>query len=177
MSVTGDDLRAMFNRHAGDLIGYFARRVHDAELSRDLLAETFLTAFDSRERCRAKCERQRTAWLYGIAALKLKEHTRHAARESRALRRLGVPQALTPLDYERIEQRAAERELHRSVGDELARLSKGQQQAIQLRVIDERSYSEVAGDLGVSEQAARARVTRGMAILRRAIRPLRADAR
>jgi RNA polymerase sigma-70 factor, ECF subfamily len=34
--------------------------------------------------------------------------------------------------------------------------------ALRLRVIDERSYPEIAETLGVSEQAARARVSRGL---------------
>jgi RNA polymerase sigma-70 factor (ECF subfamily) len=44
----------------------------------------------------------------------------------------------------------------------LAALSPTQRQALQLRIIEERSYAEVARTLGVTEQTARARVSRGL---------------
>lgn len=63
----------IFDRHAATLHGYLCRRVgrDDAE---DLLSETFLIAFRSRE----KFDTGRSSalpWLYGIAAnLVLKRH-------------------------------------------------------------------------------------------------------
>ena len=44
-----------------------------------------------------------------------------------------------------------------------------QREAIQLRVVDERGYGAVSEVLEISEPAARARVSRGLRALRRAI--------
>ena len=51
----------------------------------------------------------------------------------------------------------------------LAALSDDQRAAVRARVLDERSYEAVSRELGVSQQAARARVSRGLRALRRAV--------
>jgi len=50
-------------------------------------------------------------------------------------------------------------------------LNAGQRQAVQLRVVEERPYDEVALALGISEQTARARVSRGLRALTHALEP------
>jgi RNA polymerase sigma-70 factor (ECF subfamily) len=50
-------------------------------------------------------------------------------------------------------------------------LSGAQRDALQLRVVEEQSYQQVAAALGVSEQTARARVSRGLRSLARALEP------
>jgi len=59
----------------------------------------------------------------------------------------------------------------RVLGDEitlswLGDLPQDQRVAIQARVLDERSYPDIAGELGTSEAAVRMRVSRGLAALR-----------
>jgi RNA polymerase sigma-70 factor (ECF subfamily) len=51
----------------------------------------------------------------------------------------------------------------------LAGLSEDQRAAVSARVLHERSYEAVSRELGVSQQAARARVSRGLRALRRAV--------
>ena len=46
--------------------------------------------------------------------------------------------------------------------EQLAGLDRGQRQALWLRVVDERPYVEVAARLGITEQAARMRVSRAL---------------
>jgi RNA polymerase sigma-70 factor (ECF subfamily) len=55
------------------------------------------------------------------------------------------------------------------LSSELTRLSAPQRRALDLRIVQERSYAEVAFDLGISELAARARVSRGLRALGRAL--------
>jgi RNA polymerase sigma-70 factor (ECF subfamily) len=45
-------------------------------------------------------------------------------------------------------------------------LPQDQREAVRLRVLDERTYAEISQRLGVSEQTARARVSRGLRALR-----------
>jgi predicted DNA-binding protein (UPF0251 family) len=60
-----------------------------------------------------------------------------------------------------------------AAGGRGAVLSVEQRDALRLRVVEERSYAEVALLLGVSEQAARARVSRGLRALAGALEPYR----
>ena len=55
--------------------------------------------------------------------------------------------------------------------DELERLSEPQRRALRLLALEERPYEEVARRLGVSEQAARARVSRALRALMAALEP------
>jgi RNA polymerase sigma factor (sigma-70 family) len=72
-------------------------------------------------------------------------------------------------DLRLIEQRAELADLRGALGEELVRLSSEQRRALELRVVQERSYEEVAREMGISEPAARARVSRGLRTLGRAL--------
>ncbi len=175
MSLDSKAILEMYDRHARGLVGYFTRRVHDPDLAVELMSETFLAAFTARRECRARGQAQRAAWLYRIAANKLAEHARRAASERRALQRLGseLTRPATEAEAQYIERLAEEADLRGLLGGAVAALSEEQAKAILSRVLLERSYSEVAAELGISEQAARARVSRGLQVLRRAIAPAR----
>jgi RNA polymerase sigma-70 factor (ECF subfamily) len=87
-----------------------------------------------------------------------------------ALQRAGFERReLTDPEYERIEQLAGLGELRDQVAAGLDGLNEEQRRAVTLRIIEERPYPEVAAELGVSEQTARARVSRAVGALREAI--------
>ena len=69
----------------------------------------------------------------------------------------------------RIEELAALGELRSAVQGALAELGPEQREAVRLRVVDELGYPAVAARLGVSEQTARARVSRGLRALAAAV--------
>lgn len=79
--------------------------------------------------------------------------------ERRALRRLGleVP-VIDSEDEARIVELAGIEHLRAVVRAALEQLSAPQRDALRLRVVDELSYKTVADRLGISQQAARARV-------------------
>ena len=154
---------------ARDLVGFLARRTGDPQLAMDLLGTTFLAAFEQRERCRATTQAQRAAWVYRIAASKLASHFRSQEREQRALTRLDCElRALTDEEVSAIERLAGSSELEERVQAAFEQLSDEQQTALDLHVIQERSYTELSHALEISEPAARARVSRGIRALRRA---------
>jgi RNA polymerase sigma-70 factor (ECF subfamily) len=74
-------------------------------------------------------------------------------------------------DLALIEERAGVAELRALLSGELSRLSTQQRRALELRIVQERSYAEVACALGISELAARARVSRGLRALAQALEP------
>jgi RNA polymerase sigma-70 factor (ECF subfamily) len=65
-------------------------------------------------------------------------------------------------DYERIEELMDLEGIRRSIADAYRLLSDEQRDAVTLRVVEGRSYPEVAIALSCSEQAARARVSRAL---------------
>jgi RNA polymerase sigma-70 factor (ECF subfamily) len=138
----------------------------------ELTAETFALALRSWSQIRTLTAEQSRAWLFTVARRLHGKYLRRARIERRALHRLGIQTpALHQDDVALIEERAGLVELRRLLSQELARLSNGQRQALRLRVLEDRSYPEVARALGVSEQAARARVSRGLRTLMVALEP------
>jgi RNA polymerase sigma-70 factor (ECF subfamily) len=135
-------------------------RVYDAHAQRMLV---FAQAYDGRRRFRGSTDEEAAAWLYGIARNLLNRYIRTGVVERKAIERLGirVPQ-LVEGDYERIVQLAGLSELRSVIAEEFSRLRPDQQTAIHLRVVEELSYPEVAERLAISEQTARARVSRGL---------------
>ncbi|MEU4769148.1 RNA polymerase sigma factor [Actinosynnema sp. NPDC023794] len=76
-----DAFAAIFDRHAPHIRRYLERRL-GAQVADDLVAETFLTAFDKRQRYDPARPDARP-WLYGIATNLVGQHRRHEARRYR----------------------------------------------------------------------------------------------
>ena len=159
--------RELYDRLADDLLGYFYRRVLDPEVAADLLAETFAIAFERRGRFRDR-GKPGAAWLYGIAAKELSRWYRRQAVELRAVKRLGITVPL--LDDEsiaRIEALVDSQAQRAAVAAALGTLPDRERTAVELRVVDELEYAEVARRLSCTEGTARVRVHRGLARLNR----------
>ena len=152
----------LFERHAEAMLAFFARRTLDAEAATELVAETFATAFSSRQGFRDQGV-DGAGWLYGIGRHLLSRYFRSGAVDARARRRLGMPErSVTEDDYERIEELIDFEGISQQVRGALSTLSEDQREAVTLRVVDGRSYREVAQELGCTEPTARARVSRGL---------------
>lgn len=132
----------------------------------DLVGETFAQAFVGRRRFRGHTTEEEAAFLYGIARRLLWRYFRRGRAERTALGRLGVERvALDDQSYARIEELAGVGTMRALVAEQLRGLSGGQREALQLRVVEELEYEEVARRMGVSEDAARARVCRALRAL------------
>lgn len=163
-----DAFAAFYRRHVAAVLAYYRRRGATAEQALDLTAEAFAAALESIERYRPGSE-PGVAWLYGIARNVLAESHRRGAIDDRARRRLGVERLV--VDDEallRVEER-----IGRAAGGDLQRLVEGlpehERQALVARVVDERSYKQIAASLKCSEQLVRKRVSRGLGRLRAAL--------
>ncbi len=170
------DIDGLYARHREPLLRWFLRRAGDPETALDLWAETFAQALASRGRFRGGSEEELAGWLYGIAKRQLWVYHRRGRAEQRALQRLGLqrPAADSGL-LEEIEQRAGLQMLRSELGVALAELSQPVRVAVELRVVGELPYPELANRLGISEPAARARVSRGLTALADALEPLNAE--
>ena len=174
--LDADRLAAAYERDGRRLLVFFTRRTYDAQLAVDLVAETYARAFELRRRFAADpADREAlAAWVFGIARNVLHDALRRGGAERRALARMGVePVVLDDVEQERIEDVAELGELRTAVVAALAALSAEQREAVRLRVEDELGYAAIAARLGLSEQAARARVSRGLRALASALEDLR----
>jgi RNA polymerase sigma-70 factor (ECF subfamily) len=160
------DVDALYQRHRDALLVFLVRRTADTEVALDLWAETFAQAVASSRRYRGKTDAEAAGWLYGIAKRQLAQYYRRGHAEQRALSKLGLerPPASDALLRE-VEQRAALADLRRDLAEALGTLSEPIRDAVQLRIVDELPYADVARSLRISEPAARARVSRGLAAL------------
>jgi RNA polymerase sigma factor (sigma-70 family) len=168
--IGAEEIIDLYDLHARELLGFFVRRTGDPQVALDLLSDTFLAAFEHRRSCRGPSEAERTAWLFRIAANKLAAHFRRRSSERRAAGRLaGELRALTQDELVVIQQLAQASDRSQTVIAAFNGLSADQREAIRMHVIDEQPYRAVSGELGISEPAVRARVSRGLRAMRRAI--------
>jgi RNA polymerase sigma factor (sigma-70 family) len=173
-----DGFSALYRETAQDLVVFFARRTYDAEAAADLMAETFAKAYLGRRRFRGSTGEEARAWLFGIARRRFAMYVRRGKAERRALRRLGLerPQ-LVEGEYARIEELAGLDAMRGTLAEHVSRLAPAQRTALELRVVRELPYPDVANRLGISEQAARARVSRALRALGTALDGLAATQR
>lgn len=165
--LAGEQAFSRFYRANVDaLLVFFTRRTFDPQISLDLVAETFTQAFAGRRGFRGSGDAEAAAWLFAIARRQLARYFESGRIRRRLSRRLagGTP-TLTDAELERIEELASLDDLRTVLREQLGELDPGQQQALWLRVVEEQPYAAVAARLGISEQAARTRVSRALRAL------------
>jgi RNA polymerase sigma-70 factor (ECF subfamily) len=161
-------LAAAYERDARRLLIWLTRRTYDAQAAVDLVGETYARAWESRRRFRGAPDDPEAvaAWTFGIARHVLADALRRGRTERAALQRLHVePPQLAPDEIARLEHLAELGSLRATLAVALEDLSPEQREAVRLRVVDELGYAEVARRLGISEEATRARVSRGLRTL------------
>jgi RNA polymerase sigma-70 factor (ECF subfamily) len=174
MKLNANDISTLYEEHADAILKFAMRRSFDAQISVDIVGETFAVAFEKRKKYRGTTDAEVSAWLFGIASNLLKMYFRSGAIERRAMEKLGVDQTtVPPEEFERIESLAGSAELRGVVRDALSDLSGEQRDAVQLRVVEELPYPDVAAQLAVTEDVARARVSRGLKKLREQLEAVR----
>jgi RNA polymerase sigma-70 factor (ECF subfamily) len=143
-----DAFGVFYERHFSSVLAFFRRRTAGAEEAFDLTAETFAAALASVPRFQPGPEPPR-AWLFAISRHKLSEALRSSRIQDEARRSL----AMQPiqLDDEAIE--TLERIASTPALELLEALTADQRDAITAHHIDERGYTEIAGDLNCSERS------------------------
>ncbi|HTZ62776.1 MAG TPA: RNA polymerase sigma factor [Solirubrobacteraceae bacterium] len=159
-----DAFGAFYDRYERSVLGYFARRTADPEVAADLTAEVFAAALGAAHRYKPRTP-SAAGWLFTIAHNKLLKSRSRGRVEAVARRRLGIrePIQLGADTLERIESAAA---ADGWVIELLERLPPLQREAVRARILDERSYPDIAGELRTSELVVRKRVSRGLSALR-----------
>ncbi len=113
-------------------------------------------------------------WLYGIAAHKLADSRRRGRVEDEARRRLTLePLVIDDDDLARVEALASSGMEGTALDTAMRSLPPEQRDAVLARVVDERSYAEIASEMSCSELVVRQRVSRGLKTLRSHIKESR----
>jgi RNA polymerase sigma-70 factor (ECF subfamily) len=172
--VTGsaETFGVLFERYAGQLYGYAARRV-GRQVAEDLVADAFLVAFAGRERYDRAVPNARP-WLFGILTNLLRNHHRAEARAWRAYARAGndplgdgrqVAEPFADRAGERLDAQAAAR----AMAGVLASMPNQQRDLLLLHVWAGMDYPELASALGLPPGTVRSRLHRAKARLRQAL--------
>jgi RNA polymerase sigma factor (sigma-70 family) len=158
-----DAFAEFYDAYARRVLTFLARRVFDAEVALDLTSETFAVALERRLQFRGRTAEEEQGWLFAIARSQLTHFFRRGEVERTAIRKLAlqVPQ-LSNEEIERIETLAGLQDAAVHLDDALHHLPQEQREAVELRVIEEKGYAEIATVLGVTQQVARQRVSRGL---------------
>jgi RNA polymerase sigma factor (sigma-70 family) len=161
----GTAFTVFYGRYLPVVLAYLMRQTRDPELAGDLAAEAFAAVLLGASRYHEQSP-SAAPWLIGIARNKLLMSLRRGRIEAQARRRLGYePVSLEDSDLERIVA-AADRGAGR-LAALVDQLPAEQRRAVLSRVVDERSYSEIAAELSCSEMVVRQRVSRGLARVRK----------
>jgi RNA polymerase sigma-70 factor (ECF subfamily) len=148
----------VYDRHVAAVFAWARARVGDH--AADLTAEVFARAWLCRGAFRDQADGSAFPWLCGIAGNVLRDSLRRRRVEERARRRLGLRATVAPdPEYEEVEHRLS---LPEAALQAIAQLSEPERELLDLRVVQERPYDEIAARLRCSPQAARLRVSRAL---------------
>jgi RNA polymerase sigma-70 factor (ECF subfamily) len=169
-----DAFRLIVLAYEARLVAYLAQMLGDGETARDVAQETFLAAYRALPRWRLPeaatgepmVAHPLSPWLYRIAtnrALSLLR-SRPAAAVPSGARAPAMPTAPSQL-----EERTAARDLLRAA---LGHLTEEDAACLVLHYVAGERYAEIAARLGLTSEAVRKRVSRGLVVLRAAYRAL-----
>ncbi len=153
----GEAFGVLYDRHVESIFQWC--RARTGEAAADMTAEVFARAWLHRERFRDEANGSAGPWLFGIAGNLYRGWLRRKRVETSARRRLGLPELEDDPDLERVDERLS---LPVAALEALAGLRQADRDALELRVVEGRSYSDVASRLACTPQAARMRVSRAL---------------
>ena len=134
-----------FRAHWGDVVSFLRRRTGNGDRAEELAQQVFA---DAAADLRAD-GRPPLPWLYTVAKRRFADELRE---RSRAARWTGLPS----------HQIAYDERLRTALLQAFARLPESQRSVVMLKLVRGLSFKEVAGALGITEEAARMRFSRAL---------------
>jgi RNA polymerase sigma factor (sigma-70 family) len=159
-----DAICALYDRYLAQLLAALARVGGDREAAWDIAQETFARTLERGHRVRLPPDGSAWPWLWSVARNLLRDRQRREQVETSARQRLGI--AAVPYDAEAVDDLIDRAELRDSVAAALDGLPLAQRQAVVGRVALDAGYEQLAEVFGTTEDALRARVSRGLRALR-----------
>lgn len=136
---------------------FVRRRTPSREDAEDVTQEIFADAARALAEARLNESAPTLAWLYAVARRRLIDRLRDEQRK---------PVTISLLDTAPSEERAYAPSVIQSVLEGLNQLEESQRRVIVLKLFEGRPFAEIAEIVGASEEACRARCSRGLAALR-----------
>lgn len=164
-----DAFAQLYVRHVERVHRVVRARVPEA-FELDIVAETFAQAAISLRRYRDPGDGSATAWLCGIALNLLQRSYKRQRIDTKARARLGMPGQAAELDVDAIAARLDAQAMHEILASALGDLPAGQRRAVELRIVRDLDYNDVARELGTTPVAARIRVMRALKSLSDALK-------
>jgi RNA polymerase sigma-70 factor, ECF subfamily len=153
----------LYDRHVARLVAAVAQACGDRETAFEIAQETFARALEGGHRVKLPPDGSAWPWLWVVARNLLRDRQRREIVDAGARRRLGI--ATVRFEAEAVDElieRVDAEELRAALGE----LPVEQRGAVVGRVAGGLEYAELAGRFGASEEAVRARVSRGLRALR-----------
>ena len=150
-----DAFETLFREHQRDVYRWIMRIVRDHAAAEDLTVEAFWRMY--RARARFDPSGNCGAWLHRIAVNAALDHLRHAKRQT------ALPEDL-PADP--APDSAVQRETRAAIQRALTELPPRLRVVVQLGLVEDEPYNEIAAALGISSNAVKVRMFRGVRLLR-----------
>ncbi|TCC04106.1 sigma-70 family RNA polymerase sigma factor [Kribbella soli] len=166
---TPEDFAVLFDLHAPAIHRYIARRLGTGEAD-DLVAQTFLIAFERRDSYRESPSGP-LPWLYGIATNLIRRRRRDEIRQYRAYSRSdpgAAPAGADTLSAEVVDRVDAET-TSRALAGVLAGLRQTDRDVLLLYAWEDLSYPEIAAALKIPAGTVASRLHRARRVLRAAL--------
>jgi RNA polymerase sigma factor (sigma-70 family) len=144
----------IYESYSGKLYGYLIKRTSSREEANEVFQACFLKFHQSRFKYDPSYPLEQ--WLYVIARTALIDHLRKAGRQVEIAREVRFDEVLTSELSPRSEEKTLEDlEIWEDIPPE-------QRKAIELRIVDELAYDQIARRLGKSQANVRQLVSRGL---------------
>ena len=156
-----DAFEALFRQFQGQVYGWIIRIVRDRGAAEDLTVETFWRIY--RAHARFNPEGNFGAWARRIATNVALDHLKTARREVALPEDLAAGAQPDP---------AVHREVHDRIERAFRELPAKLQVPATLALVEEESYEQIAGGLGISVGAVKSRVFRAVRLLRKKLKGL-----
>jgi RNA polymerase sigma factor (sigma-70 family) len=158
--------REFYERYAVWMRAWFQRQTGSESAALDLTAETFAQSWRMLRRFKDMADGSGAPWLFGIARNLLRQYHKHNRIETAARARIGLPVDWEGTEeYDAVDERISAGTLKPALRTAVSALPADQQLALELRVVQQLPYEEVAGRLDCSINAARLRVSRALRAL------------
>lgn len=148
-----------WHRQYGSVYRFVRRRASSREEAEDLTQEVFEAAIAALGQARLDAQTPPLAWLYTVARRRLIDRFRAPARAGALL----DPAELSGAEDERSYGPSIVNALLEGLGS----LDEPQRRVVVMKVFEGRSFTEIAAEVGATEEACRMRLSRGLANLRR----------
>lgn len=157
--------QALVRKHIGWVQSLVRRHVKDRHLSEDVTQAVFIIL--ARKAPSIPHGTQLSAWLFRVARFAANDAVKHESRRRKRMERVAEMQTSAQrMGADATQLKAEAAAVEPELDDALACLSDSDRQTILLRFYEDKSIAEVGVALGISEDAAKQRVSRALKRLR-----------